>query len=333
MIGIILGMKCSTCGADFPHRRKFGSVVRTPRGKRPFRGLVGYKRQRANLGSFPNREAAQAHVDEFVELLMADEPGCCGACYALKVRADAIARARKSREADRPRTRLATRLWKAANPERHARHVFGTAARRAARIAEQSDGTAGRAVAKIMAKAKTCLYCGKRFHSRDDIRIDHMHPVAHGGLHSAANLAASCSVCNTAKADSPLFEFVQALPLSRANVVRWYYWSLTGSPLEQMPLGVVFASRPTASSFSKSEQAARAAWHEWIHERAPNWWLDGYYLATGKPWNDHRLTKSERRKVRYQYDQKYREYHIYNKPSRSKRRRRQRGLVVQAAVN
>ncbi len=44
------------------------------------------------------------------------------------------------------------------------------------------------------------------------------------------------------------------------------------------------------------------AWNYWIKIRASDTWLDSFYLATGKPWQDHRLSVSGRYRTRYQND-------------------------------
>lgn len=43
--------------------------------------------------------------------------------------------------------------------------------------------------------SKPCFYCG----SKDDIQIDHVVPIARGGLHSIGNLAPACKSCNSSK--------------------------------------------------------------------------------------------------------------------------------------
>lgn len=50
---------------------------------------------------------------------------------------------------------------------------------------------------------------------------------------------------------------------------------------------------------------ARNAWRHWITERAPSWWLDAYYAASGKPWTDHRLTSAEQFRLQYRLDADY----------------------------
>lgn len=52
---------------------------------------------------------------------------------------------------------------------------------------------------------------------------------------------------------------------------------------------------------------ARQAWRYWIKTAAPDWWLNQYYMATGKPWNDHRLSEAEKYTCRYDNDAAYRE--------------------------
>lgn len=49
-----------------------------------------------------------------------------------------------------------------------------------------------------------CVYCG----STDRVTVDHVVPVAAGGLTCLENLAAACSPCNTAKRDLPIAVFL-----------------------------------------------------------------------------------------------------------------------------
>jgi hypothetical protein len=44
-----------------------------------------------------------------------------------------------------------------------------------------------------------CVYCGA-MGSEAELRVDHVHPVAHGGGNEMANLATACHPCNAGKA-------------------------------------------------------------------------------------------------------------------------------------
>jgi hypothetical protein len=51
---------------------------------------------------------------------------------------------------------------------------------------------------------------------------------------------------------------------------------------------------------------ARQAWTYWIRVKAPDWWVDAYYLESGKPWNNPRLSKADKFKTRYWNDESFR---------------------------
>jgi len=51
-----------------------------------------------------------------------------------------------------------------------------------------------------------------------------------------------------------------------------------------------------------AKQNARQAWNYWLQTLAPDEWMRSYYDATGKPWNNPRLTEAERYRVRYSID-------------------------------
>ncbi|WP_420705683.1 HNH endonuclease [Streptomyces sp. NRRL F-5630] len=48
----------------------------------------------------------------------------------------------------------------------------------------------------------SCVYCDRSFGQRVALEIDHIRPLASGGLHEWSNLAPSCARCNRAKADT-----------------------------------------------------------------------------------------------------------------------------------
>ena len=65
------------------------------------------------------------------------------------------------------------------------------------------------------------------------------------------------------------------------------------------------AARRTPFSVLQSrlaKQNARQAWDHWMKTLAPDDWMQSYYDATGKPWNNPRLTEAERYRVRYSID-------------------------------
>lgn len=58
----------------------------------------------------------------------------------------------------------------------------------------------------------TCVYCGRTL-TDDECTIDHLVPLATGGLDEMVNYVTSCSSCNQAKAALPLEEFAAQLHL------------------------------------------------------------------------------------------------------------------------
>lgn len=47
----------------------------------------------------------------------------------------------------------------------------------------------------------SCTYCDRPFGPKVVCQVDHITPLAKGGLHTLSNLAPSCEECNRAKSD------------------------------------------------------------------------------------------------------------------------------------
>lgn len=56
----------------------------------------------------------------------------------------------------------------------------------------------------------TCRFCGQRFEARE-LTIDHLIPIARGGLDEPTNYVTCCESCNQRKADMPLEEFARTV--------------------------------------------------------------------------------------------------------------------------
>lgn len=56
----------------------------------------------------------------------------------------------------------------------------------------------------------TCQFCGQEFEG-DKLTIDHLIPIARGGLDEPTNYVACCEACNQKKADMPLAEFARTV--------------------------------------------------------------------------------------------------------------------------
>ncbi len=70
-----------------------------------------------------------------------------------------------------------------------------------------------------------CRYCGCNVHGRDPLRtdfatIDHVEPLARGGLSIQDNMVTACRGCNEAKGDMTLAEYERAGKPRREYVSR-----------------------------------------------------------------------------------------------------------------
>lgn len=54
----------------------------------------------------------------------------------------------------------------------------------------------------------SCAYCDCSFGQMVVAEVDHVHPLASGGLHEWSNLAPACALCNRLKADRDLRDFL-----------------------------------------------------------------------------------------------------------------------------
>jgi 5-methylcytosine-specific restriction endonuclease McrA len=110
--------------------------------------------------------------------------------------------AETKRETDRARYaadpgahRLRARIWKAANPDKHATHRE----RRNELLRATADGTVTRQnLRRLLDAAVKCPYCGARL-TDETKSLDHVTPLARGGRHSLSNLTVCCLKCNVSK--------------------------------------------------------------------------------------------------------------------------------------
>jgi len=91
--------------------------------------------------------------------------------------------------------------WVASNLER-AREIgrMSENRRRAKRAQVVSDLTDEQWQTILDAAAGRCAYCGKRC----NLTMDHVVPISLGGGHTASNVVAACSSCNTSKGAGPV---------------------------------------------------------------------------------------------------------------------------------
>lgn len=241
--------------------------------------------------------------------------------------AEEVKRKRKQyRDANREKVTSAVKRWKLNNPDKVAKQSNGYRQKRAERLAAQADGTfstqAGQKIMKEEGERTHCPYCGTALmpgwsKTATNRRPDHMDPIALGGLHGPANILACCHDCNARKAARPFDEWLLTLSPQHAKRAEAIYRKRLGKVPGQLSLGMAVPQEPKRKRID-GEKEARKAWRRWLHELAPDWWLDVYYRETGRPWIDHRLTKSARTVVRYRHDAQYRR----NKLNRKTQRRR-----------
>jgi len=84
---------------------------------------------------------------------------------------------------------------------------------------------------KILSSRKTCHYCGERL-TKENRSLDHMQPLAKGGLHSVANLTVCCRACNAKKNNKDFLAWLQLLEPRYAESALNYYQTKQGDPLQ-----------------------------------------------------------------------------------------------------
>ena len=111
----------------------------------------------------------------------------------------------KVSESKKSRNELArnrVKAWRAANPEKvqQQNRVHGSIrrARKSNAIDPLNRVTAAVIASRIMLFDGACAYCG----NSGSIHIDHVKPLARGGLHVPKNLVPACQRCNLSKNDS-----------------------------------------------------------------------------------------------------------------------------------
>jgi 5-methylcytosine-specific restriction endonuclease McrA len=108
------------------------------------------------------------------------------------------------RERNRELTREQSKAWKAANPEKARQHVRERRAR-----SMQCDGKLSADIVQkliVLQKGK-CPCCGKPL--GEDFHLDHVQPLARGGLNTDANVQLLRSECNHKKHAKDPIDFMQ----------------------------------------------------------------------------------------------------------------------------
>ncbi|MBE7186196.1 MAG: HNH endonuclease [Methylobacterium mesophilicum] len=79
-----------------------------------------------------------------------------------------------------------------------------------------------RAVGALIRSRQTCPYCRIRITPETAV-LDHIIPVALGGVHGLVNLVACCGPCNSAKSSRDFASWLMMLdPVDRARAERLY---------------------------------------------------------------------------------------------------------------
>ena len=86
----------------------------------------------------------------------------------------------------------------------HRQHQHSRRARQRNQLGIVTDGM----IARLHASAK-CAICVKRFTKANPMQIDHIVPLAKGGLHDDSNLQALCAKCNQSKNARDPLEFAR----------------------------------------------------------------------------------------------------------------------------
>lgn len=136
------------------------------------------------------------------------------------------------------RERLRVKRYKYANPHR----VAAQAGRRYRRMALQADGTLTPDVLEqLYRSARRCPYCGVRIDA-DTATLDHLEPVASGGVHGISNVTACCNSCNARKGARPFSLWLEMLAEPHRSRAERLYRRVRGFGPGQMDLPLRFAS-------------------------------------------------------------------------------------------
>lgn len=82
--------------------------------------------------------------------------------------------------------------------------------RRRKRKISQSDGSVDMSFLLSLRKVKNCYWCSTKI-TKENFTVDHIHPLAKGGLHSKDNLVVACFNCNSNKRDLDPLVFANSI--------------------------------------------------------------------------------------------------------------------------
>lgn len=213
---------CSTCHR--PHTaegKRPRAYYKSPEYKRACRARKAHSEGREFRPGLPGKvpspplpltpaEAARAAWREWIELAPQWWTERHAAAKQDARRVYDVERARAKYAADPAGERRRVRAYKHANPDAVARH----GQRRWARAAAASDGTIKRQQADALLRSrKRCPYCFARI-TADDAELDHIIPLALGGLHGVVNIVPCCAPCNGRKGARAFVDWVAMLSTS-----------------------------------------------------------------------------------------------------------------------
>jgi len=125
------------------------------------------------------------------------------------------ARHSKLPESKRIAARIRAKEWSRANPEKAAAHRKLIKARRKSRLQNVCPNPLEVLCFYTSEKASPtlhCFYCGTSLVGKP-MHMDHIQPLVKSGMHTAANLAASCPKCNLTKNEHDLTDWFGNRPL------------------------------------------------------------------------------------------------------------------------
>lgn len=329
-------MKCQHCGAPFTgHKRKYCTpACRDERNRQYYRGkyrlesaerkadrpwalgvtlVCWLERECVGCGQQKPRSAYRERKDRSFDGLQAVCRDCesrrraCEWLFSDDARRAMLAEA--NRQWRRSDAGKASRAKQPKNPE----HEKSYRRKRLQRMARQDDGTVTGAILRKEFARTHCPYCAGPMHTKDK-QLDHMHPLALGGLHSACNVLVCCTPCNGRKAHLSYVDWLSTLNVQQQVSCRALWVKRYNGPPEQMPMllpdpDVVvrkvesLKQRETREAIAEAKRA-RAAWFK---RDAPDDWMAAWYEASGKPWNNPRISAGEKYRLRYQGDPVFRE--------------------------
>ncbi|ABK45248.1 HNH nuclease [Magnetococcus marinus MC-1] len=115
--------------------------------------------------------------------------------------------------------RVRSQAYKHDNPERVSQWSGGQS-----RVMDQHDGTMEKGSAMALLKEfDECPYCGEDLIASNST-LDHMDPIASGGIHGVSNLVVACDQCNRSKGSTPFMDWVETLSQPYRDNALMTYW-------------------------------------------------------------------------------------------------------------